>query len=100
VFVKQFYPPSDKREGLIAQAEKAAQALTKEWEKTSADMYIKTMKKIIEKGESLVDSEIERLEKLRSGKLSDKKKEQLTDRLNILGSFSVSRVQAGIKDEL
>ncbi|KAH3891918.1 hypothetical protein DPMN_016028 [Dreissena polymorpha] len=63
-------------------------------------MYVKTMQKVIEKGDDFVDSEIDRLEKLRSGKLSDKKKEQLSDRLNILSTFSVAKLQAKKKVEL
>ena len=56
------------------------------------------MQKIIEKGDGFVETELERLEKLRSGKLSDKKKEQIGGRLNILSTFIVSKLH--VKDEL
>lgn len=96
--VKKFFKATaDERNNLIGQAEKEAQSLTNEKDKASADMYIKTMKKIVEKGNEFVNTEIERLEKLRDGKLSDKKKEQIGDRLNILSTFSVSK---DVKDEL
>ncbi|XP_045172032.1 endoplasmic reticulum resident protein 29-like [Mercenaria mercenaria] len=96
--VKQFFQgTADEKNKLIAQAEREAGALTTDKDKASADMYIKTMKKVLEKGISFVNSEIERLEKLRSGKLSDKKKEQIGDRLNILATFSISK---DTKDEL
>jgi hypothetical protein len=96
--VKQFFKASaDGKSKLIAEAEKEAESLTAEKEKASANMYIKTMQKVVEKGADFVGTEIERLEKLRSGKLSDKKKEQIGDRLNILATFSVSK---DIKDEL
>ncbi|XP_052797761.1 endoplasmic reticulum resident protein 29-like [Mya arenaria] len=100
VLVKQFFLPSANRDELIARGEEQAKLLSKDVEKTSSDMYIKIMKRVAEKGTGFVDSEIERLEKLRSGKLSDKKKEQLADRLNILATFSVSLAQSGKKDEL
>jgi len=97
--VKQFFSaPSDKREVLISEAEAEKEKVTREVEQNSADMYIKTMQKIIEKGDGFVETEVERLEKLRSGKLSDKKKEQIGGRLNILSTFIVSKLH--VKDEL
>ncbi|KAL3858492.1 hypothetical protein ACJMK2_013080 [Sinanodonta woodiana] len=94
--VKQFYKASgEERNAIITQAEEEAKKLTAESEKASAEVYIKTMKKIAEKGDNFVDLEIERVEKLKDGKISDKKKEQLSERLNILTSF-----QLRMKDEL
>lgn len=53
------------------------------------------MKRILDKGPSFVKSEVERLSKIvREGKVNDKKKQELTNHLNILHSFSVT------KDEL
>ncbi|KAK6982109.1 endoplasmic reticulum resident protein 29 [Biomphalaria glabrata] len=86
---------TDKQAAIVEQAEKAAEKLTDTAEKTSADTYIKTMKKILEKGTDFVKTEVSRIEKLRSGKVSDKKKEQLSNRLNILTTF-----QLNVKDEL
>lgn len=98
VLVKQFFKASaDERQNLIGQAEKEAEAITNEKDKASADMYVKTMKKVVEKGNNFVNTEIERLEKLRDGKLSDKKKEQIAGRLNILATFILSK---DLKDEL
>ena len=95
--MKDFVKASgDEKSKLLKTAEDEAAKLTTESQKSSADMYVKTMRKIIEKGTDFVESEVKRVEKLKSGKLSDKKKEQLNDRLNILTSFSL-----GIKkDEL
>lgn len=60
-------------------------------EKNSASAYIKFMKKIIEKGAGFVKNEVERLSKIvREGKVNDKKKQELSNHLNILHSFSVS----------
>ncbi|CAG5135366.1 unnamed protein product [Candidula unifasciata] len=94
--VKEFLKAgADQRTAVLEKAELAVQQLTQESEKSAADVYIKTMKKVLEKGDSFIESEVLRVEKLRSGKVSDKKKEQLNDRLNILTTF-----QVGVRDEL
>lgn len=59
-----------------------------------AEIYIKIMKKLVETP-NFVDTEIKRVEKLKDGKVSDTKKEQLNERLNILTSF-----QMRLRDEL
>ena len=94
--VPEFIKASDdERASILNEAEKSAQDLTKDEEKLAADTYIKTMKKVLDKGNSFIKDEVTRVEKLRSGKVSDNKKKQLGDRLNILASF-----QLGLKDEL
>ncbi|KAK3084535.1 hypothetical protein FSP39_014883 [Pinctada imbricata] len=94
--ISDFYKASDAdKTKVIAQAEAEIASLKSDSEKSSADVYIKTMKKVVEKGANFVQSEIKRVEKLRDGKVSDKKKEQLNDRLNILTSFEMR-----FKDEL
>ncbi|XP_046351507.2 endoplasmic reticulum resident protein 29-like [Haliotis rufescens] len=94
--VKEFHAASgDAKKKVIEKSEASAKAISNESEKTSAEIYVKTMKKVLEKGEGFIDSEIERVEKLKDGKVSDKKKEQLGNRLNILTSF-----QLRIRDEL
>ncbi|XP_060084735.1 endoplasmic reticulum resident protein 29-like [Ylistrum balloti] len=88
--VKEFLKASgDKRQDILATAEEEASKESDESKKRSADIYVKTMKKIVEKGTEFVDSEITRVEKLKDGKVSDKKKEQLNERLNILTSFQL-----------
>jgi endoplasmic reticulum protein 29 len=57
------------------------------------------MKRIIEKGDSLISTEQERVDKLLTGKLSDNKKRDLSNRLNILDSFKFGVDKEG-KDEL
>ncbi|XP_064612893.1 endoplasmic reticulum resident protein 29-like [Liolophura sinensis] len=95
--VKDFFKAGKKtaQEKVIAKAEEAIKELTSDSERTSAEIYIKTMKKILEKGKDFVETEIARVEKLKAGKVSDKKKEQLGDRLSILTSFKIRQ-----KDEL
>ena len=85
----------DKKSSILGEAEKTAQGLSKDEDKLAADTYIKTMKKVLDKGNGFIKDEVTRVEKLRSGKVSDNKKKQLGDRLNILASF-----QLGLKDEL
>lgn len=53
------------------------------------------MKKVIESGVSFIKQEMDRVNKLLQGKLSDKKKTELQSRLNIIRSFNVA-----LKDEL
>lgn len=54
------------------------------------------MKKIVEQGAQFIKQEITRLGKIvKDGKVNDKKKEELSHRINILHSFSVP-----LKDEL
>ena len=91
LLVTKFYKASDndKRTAVVTEAEKEAEKIKDEMEKNSAEMYIKTMKKVLEKGESFIDDEVKRVEKIRDGKISDKKKEQLSSRLNILTSFQL-----------
>lgn len=93
--VDEFYAKNNKKEDVLKRTEAAKEQLNTEEEKASADMYIKTMKKILEKGDDFIKTEVERVEKLKSGKVSEKKKAQLGDRLNVLSSF-----QFKLKDEL
>lgn len=53
-----------------------------------AQIYVKLMEKIVEKGDEFVKGEIARVENLRKTKVSVDKKEGLQKRLNILQAFS------------
>lgn len=86
--------PKDKKSVILAKAEELTNTYTTEKDKKSAEVYVKTLKKLVETPD-FVDTEIKRVEKLKDGKVSDKKKEQLNDRLNILTSF-----QMRLRDEL
>lgn len=95
--VKEFYAAVENDQtGIVAEAEAALVDLSGP-SKLSAEMYIKTLKKVIEVGDRFVDTEIARVEKLRDGKISDNKKEQLNNRLNILNSFQLCQRR---RDEL
>lgn len=83
-------------EKILKEAEAAAAKLTEEKQKKKADNYVKIMKKIVSDGKDFVAKERERTEKMRSQKISDHKKQELGDKLNVLLSF----VQRKEKDEL
>merc|ERR1712196_52312 len=70
-------------------AESAAQALTKENDAASGKYYALVMKKILEKGDGFVDSELTRLKKVMAGSIAPEKKALFEKRLNILPSFKV-----------
>jgi len=80
---------------------KEAEAL---WDKTHgprmskrADIYVKIMRKVVDKSPEFIVTEINRVNKLINGKISAEKKEELNEKLNILKSFSSI---SNIKDEL
>lgn len=80
---------------IIVEAEKTRDKLTEEKSK-KADIYIKVMHKIVGEGEAFIDKEMERVKKVMEGKISDAKKKQLEERINILKSFARQKS----KDEL
>ena len=95
---------------LTANDKSEEQAVLKEaenqWDKTHgpkmsqrADIYVKIIRKIVDTSIKFVDKEIERVKKLLNGKVSADKKETLTEKLNILKSFS-SISSSSNKDEL
>ncbi|EFA09214.1 windbeutel [Tribolium castaneum] len=69
---------------------KAAELTDKE--KETAAVYLKYMSKIVETGSEFVTQELGRLKKiLKEGKVNERKKTELSTRLNILRSFSLPR---------
>ena len=103
--IKEFFKSSftEDREKIIAKAEKLEAGIKDEDKKSRAGIYIKTMRKCIEKGDEFITQESARVEKLSGEKISEKKKRQLQDRANILTSFSMrmkGQPLAHEKDEL
>lgn len=96
-FVKQFLiaTTDDERKQVIEQAEKEQKKITDTTILERSAVYVKTMQKILETGKEFINTELNRVEKLSEGKVSDKKKAQLKNRANILTSF-----QLQMKDEL
>jgi endoplasmic reticulum protein 29 len=82
---------------LLTDAKTKANGLTKENEKKSANIYVKIMEKVIERGVIFFESEKERVKNILSGKVSDAKKKELQGRLNIIESFILPKAE---KDEL
>lgn len=50
-------------------------------------IYKTIMEKILEKGDDFIQTEITRVNKLLAGKISNEKKNELSQRINILKSF-------------
>ncbi|XP_064620314.1 endoplasmic reticulum resident protein 29-like isoform X2 [Lineus longissimus] len=89
----------DEMEDAVKQAEGVAATLEDYNEKESARMYVTYMNKIIEKGKDFIETELERVKKLRGGQASDNKKEQLRNRYYMLTSF-YTRLPKKTNDEL
>ena len=104
--MKDFYKAGadeTKRARILEQARDAAAKRSEDKEKERADIYVKYIEKIVEKGDAFIDGELLRVEKLSASKVSDKKKEQLRDRARRLcrgaesshnGAGDVGRTQA------
>jgi endoplasmic reticulum resident protein 29 (fragment) len=90
----------DMRTDLLKEAKKQSEKLVKEEEKKSADVYIKLMEKVIERGTLFIKSEQERVKNLIAGKLNESKKTDMQARLNILESFMETGTLVEKKDEL
>ena len=82
---------------LLEKAAEEKEILELQDEKKSAEIYIKVMRKILEKGKEFVILEIERVKKLLKEKVSDAKKKTFEAKLNILSSF---RAFINSKEEL
>ncbi|XP_015920565.1 endoplasmic reticulum resident protein 29 [Parasteatoda tepidariorum] len=83
----------DEMEKVLSEAKELAAQVTLEVEIKSADVYIKMMQKVIERGSGFIASEKERVKNIKDGKITTAKKEEMQGRLNILQSFQ-------FKDEL
>ncbi len=81
---------------LVVEAEKFRDKEQEESRKASANIYTKIMHKVVAEGTNFIAKEMERVKKLMDGKVSDAKKKQLQERLNILKSFERQKT----KDEL
>ncbi|XP_077995557.1 endoplasmic reticulum resident protein 29-like isoform X1 [Glandiceps talaboti] len=94
----KFMATSDnaERQKIMSDAEKEVEALRGDT-KARGEIYVKTMKKVLEKGYAFIDTEIKRVKNMQEKKVKAEKKEQFKDRLNILNSFSVKSEN---KDEL
>jgi len=82
---EKFMTDVDSRETAIADIEKAEK--TDADHKKSGEYYVKAMKKIMDKGDSYIQTEISRLEKILAGHMTSDKRDQMFKRKNILNVF-------------
>ena len=90
-----FQATGEDRQTVYKEAQDKAAKIENASDKFKADVYVKTMAKVMEKGDEFIGTEIKRVEKLSGGSVSSKKKGQLKERVSILTSF-----QQRMKDEL
>lgn len=69
-------------------------------DKPSGKIYKAIMEKVLDKGDEFVSTEYERVKKLLSEKVSDKKKKELENRINILQTFQLYDKKPKQIDEL
>ncbi|XP_011499669.1 PREDICTED: endoplasmic reticulum resident protein 29 [Ceratosolen solmsi marchali] len=84
----QFKTSNDKDRQEILNKAKVFQETLPEEHRTAAKVYVKTMEKIMERGDIFVQTEQTRIEGLLKGKLSNDKKRSMEERRNILHSFT------------
>nr|CAH0113559.1 unnamed protein product [Daphnia galeata] len=78
--------PSDRKE-ILRHSEDEWDKVSLGSERKSAEVYVKVMRKMLEKGDDFLQLELSRVDTLRKGKLAKEKKEEMDRRLNILQSF-------------
>ena len=67
----------------------AAESWAKEQEDEGSDLYIKIMRIALDSGKEGLEKEVARVEKMLGNKSSDKVKEKLSKKRNVLNSFRV-----------
>jgi endoplasmic reticulum protein 29 len=88
-------------EKVVKEAESEAAKVGAEGEKQKkrADLYVKIMKKIVSDGLSFIEKETARTNKLMEGKITEAKKGELAEKVNILRSFT-KNIDQDKKEEL
>lgn len=66
----------------------------------SGKIYKTVMQRIIDKGDEFVGTENKRVKKLLNGKVSNDKKKELENRLNILQTFQLTKKPKGDNEDL
>lgn len=80
-----------RRKELLLEAEELWDKAEGFQEQKSAEIYVKSMRKVLDKGDSFISTERERINKILKGDVSKEKKQDFTVRLNILDSFALVR---------
>jgi len=94
VLAERFVNDVSARDATLSEMEKEIESNPAE--KKTAEYYLKVMKKITEKGDGYVETEIARLDKILAGSMTGDKRDMMFKRKNILGVFK----KAAAKDEL
>lgn len=79
----------DKRKNLLVKAEKLWDQTEGKQKQKSAEVYVKSMRKALEKGDAFFQSETVRINNVLKGSMTQEKKADLGVRLNILESFKL-----------
>ncbi|XP_045453862.1 endoplasmic reticulum resident protein 29 [Melitaea cinxia] len=87
----------ENRKHILKEAENVLEKL-KSKDSGTGKIYITLMKKVLEKGDDFIGSEVARVKKILDDKISDKKRHELNVRLNILQSFTFNNKT--VKEEL
>ncbi|CAH2093651.1 unnamed protein product [Euphydryas editha] len=87
----------ESRKHIIKEAENVLEKLGDK-DTGTGKIYITLMKKVLEKGDDFISSEITRVKKILDDKISEKKQKELNTRLNILQSFTFNN--KNVKEEL
>jgi Endoplasmic reticulum protein ERp29, C-terminal domain./ERp29, N-terminal domain. len=77
----------DVKKALLREAEDLWDNTTGRADQKTAEVYVKTMRKVLDKGDDFVSNELKRVQSLAKGKISKEKKEEMQQRINILHSF-------------
>jgi len=77
----------DVKKALLREAEDLWDNTTGRADQKTAEFYVKTMRKALDKGGDFVSNELKRVQSLAKGKISKEKKEEMQQRINILQSF-------------
>jgi len=93
---KKFMDDPDSRDEAMATVSKTVEEETDPDHKKSAEYYLKYMKKIVEKGESYVGTEVDRLTRMLEGNMKAEARDGMFKRKNILSVF----LKAMQKEEL
>ena len=76
------------RETVLRAMEAALAKTTDEKTKKRGDLYQKIMKKIVSDGPEFVAKETARTKKMMEGKIAEAKKKELSEKINVLRSFT------------
>ncbi|VVC36132.1 Hypothetical protein CINCED_3A024866 [Cinara cedri] len=80
---------ADQRKNILLKAENLWDSIEGKQKQRSAEIYVKTMRKALEKGDEFFHTETVRINNVLKGSMTNEKKADLGIRLNVLESFKV-----------